>query len=119
MARRQGAYSAYQALAGESVPTDIHFDNATSETRTVIDIETLDRVGLLFAIAKEMSALGLDISVAKISTEIGVAIDSFYVCEPVERKGEPKQELKLLDLDRQQVIAQRLRAAIEKLDPVK
>lgn len=119
VARRQGTYSAYQPLAGESVPTEIHFDNATSETRTVVDIETLDRVGLLFAISKEMAALGLDISVAKISTEIGVAIDSFYVYEPVERKGEPKQELKILDRDRQQIIAQRLRAAIEKLDVVK
>ena len=43
----------------------------------VIDVETEDRVGLLYALSQTLSELRIDISVAKISTEKGAAMDSF------------------------------------------
>ncbi|MEI6085010.1 MAG: [protein-PII] uridylyltransferase [Verrucomicrobiota bacterium] len=61
------------------VPTIIDFDNEISQTRTVVEIQTEDRVGLLYTLTNTLSALGLDISFAKIFTEKGAAIDSFYV----------------------------------------
>ena len=81
IARQKTARPLYQSLEGERIPTRIHFDNDTSENRTVIDIETEDRLGLLYVISQVMVELWMDISLAKISTEKGAAIDSFYVAE--------------------------------------
>lgn len=105
--KKQPARPAYAALEGERLPTRIQFDNRTLANRTVIEIETEDRLGLLFAVAQVFAELGLDISVAKIVTEKGAAIDSFYVREFDGQK--------VLQPERQQVIAARLRAAIESL----
>jgi [protein-PII] uridylyltransferase len=94
----------YQSLEGECLPTRVHFDNDASSTRTVIEIETEDRLGLLYEISKALSDLGLDISLAKISTEKGAAIDTFYVTE--------KDGQKIYFPDRQRYIEDKLRAAI-------
>ena len=51
------------------VPTRIAIDNEVSETFTVIDIHTEDRIGLLYRISSTLSSLGLYIHVAKISTK--------------------------------------------------
>ncbi len=69
----------YQSLEDEKIQTRIEFDNQTSEQHTIIDIDTEDHIGLLYFIATALAELGLDLSVAKISTERGAAIDSFYV----------------------------------------
>jgi [protein-PII] uridylyltransferase len=97
----------YQSLSGERIPTRIFFDNETSENRTVIDIETEDQLGLLYATSQTLTEVGLDISLAKISTEKGAAIDSFYVSE---RDGQ-----KVLHPDRQKYIAEKLVGAMKRL----
>jgi len=81
IARQRGVRTAYQAYAGERMETQIRFDNEASELRTLIEIETEDRLGLLYAISETFAELALDISAARIVTERGAAIDSFYVCE--------------------------------------
>ncbi|MGH7970195.1 MAG: HD domain-containing protein, partial [Limisphaerales bacterium] len=81
IARQKITRPAYQAYTGERIPTRIHFDNDSSDTRTVIEIETEDRIGLLYTISEALSALELDVSGAKIATEKGAAIDSFYLRE--------------------------------------
>jgi len=98
----------YQSLPGERIPTVARFDNDTSDTRTVIDLETEDHVGLLYTISQALAELDLDISVAKISTEKGAAIDSFYVSE---RDGS-----KVLAAERQREIERKLSAAIARLE---
>ncbi len=79
IARQKLTRPLYQSYAGEALPTHIRFDNETSGHRTVIEVETEDRIGLLHAVAQELSRLDLDISAARICTERGAAIDSFYV----------------------------------------
>ena len=73
IAKQKVANPLYQSLEGDRIATEIAFDNHTSERCTVIDVETEDRVGLLYTLSQTMSELGLDISIAKISTEIGRA----------------------------------------------
>jgi len=77
-------------------------------TRTVIEIETEDRIGLLYAISQSFTEVALDISAAKICTEKGAAIDSFYVRE---HDGQ-----KIVAAERQGVIEQKLRQAIRALE---
>ena len=98
----------YQAYTGEQMPTRIHFDNEASEARTLIEIETEDRVGLLFVISGVLSEFSLDISAAKILTERGAAIDSFYVRELGGGK--------ILAPERQAAIERKLQQGIAKLD---
>ena len=68
------------------IPTVINFDNDISKGRTIIEIQTEDRLGLLYAITHTLSELGLDISFAKVSTEKGAAIDTFYVQDQLGNK---------------------------------
>jgi [protein-PII] uridylyltransferase len=108
IARRKPARPLYQSLPGERIPTRVFFDNDTSENQTVIDIETEDQLGLLSAISQTLSDVGLNISLAKISTEKGAAIDTFYI---TERDGQ-----KVLHPDRQKYIAEKLLAALRALE---
>jgi [protein-PII] uridylyltransferase len=108
IARKGVARTAYQAYTGERIPTRVEFDNDSSDTRTVIEIETEDRIGLLYTISQVLSELELDISAAKISTEKGAAIDSFYVRE--------FDGGKVLLPVRHQAIERKLRQAITSLD---
>lgn len=109
IAKQKLARPVYQAYTGERIATRFHFDNEVSETRTLLEIETEDRIGLLYVISQTLSELNLDIVAARISTEKGAAIDSFYVREA--------DESKVLSSERQHSIERRLRHAIHALDP--
>ena len=108
IAKRKITRPVYQAYSGERMATRIGFDNDSSDTRTVIEIETEDRIGLLYAISQQLSELLLDISGAKISTERGAAIDSFYVRE--------ENGTRVVAPERQRSIEHKLRVSISKLD---
>jgi [protein-PII] uridylyltransferase len=60
-------------------PTRIRIDTKSAESRTIIEVESEDRLGLLHRISKVLTRHGLSIHVARISTEKGAAIDTFYV----------------------------------------
>jgi [protein-PII] uridylyltransferase len=106
--RQQTARPLYQAVENDRIATSVTFDNEISENRTAIEIETEDRVGLLYSIAETLAALNVDISAAKIFTEKGAAMDTFYVSEASGGK--------ILDAARQKKIQFALTAAIGALD---
>jgi [protein-PII] uridylyltransferase len=99
--------SPYRKQAVERIETKIEFDNDTAGSRTIIDIETEDRIRLLYFITQTLNELDLDVSLAKICTEKGAAIDSFYVSEVDGRKVESPE--------RQAEIVKKLKARIAKL----
>jgi [protein-PII] uridylyltransferase len=90
-----------------NIPTVIGFDNETTKARTIIEVQTEDQLGLLYTLTRTITDLGLDISFAKIATEKGAAIDSFYVQDA--QGGQVTEE------DRLQTIRQRLEEAIHLL----
>lgn len=108
IARLKVAAPLYKSPGDERIPTTVRFDNATSDYYTIIDIETEDRVGVLYIISQTFSELNLDICVAKICTEKGAAIDTFYVSQADSRK--------IVAPEYQQFITDQLRAAIASLD---
>jgi [protein-PII] uridylyltransferase len=61
------------------VRTRVEFDNNSSRSHTVIDIETGDRTGLLYDITHALAEAGLDIASAHIATDARRVRDSFYV----------------------------------------
>jgi len=108
IARRKINRPAYQAYLGEQIPPQVRFDNEASESRTVIEVQAEDRIGLLYAISQTLSEVDLDIFGAKISTERGAAIDSFYVRE--------FDGGKVTSEERQHSIERKLRHAIKSLE---
>jgi [protein-PII] uridylyltransferase len=106
---RQAARTKYSAYLGERIGTRIRLDNEVSEGRTVIEIETEDRLGLLYTISQTLAELGLDISTARIVTERGAAIDNFYVSDAIEGG-------KIVSAERLKKIESRLREAIARLE---
>jgi len=108
IARQTASRSSYAAYLGERMETQIRFDNEASEDRTLIEVETEDRLGLLYTISQTFAELHLDIAAARIVTERGAAIDSFYISDI--DKG------KIVSPERLQGIAARLREAIGKLE---
>jgi [protein-PII] uridylyltransferase len=62
-------------------PARVEIDNESSESSTIIDVYTHDRVGLLYDITKAITNLGLSITYAKISTKVDQVADVFYVNE--------------------------------------
>ena len=108
IAQQSTARPAYSAYLGERISTKIRFDNSASDDRTLIEIETEDRLGLLHAISQTFAKQRLDISAARIVTERGAAVDSFYVRE----LGGGKINL----ADRQAALETALRAAIGLLE---
>jgi len=64
-----------------AVPTSVHLVDDASQDFTVVEVQSRDQVGLLHAITRTMTDLGLDIHLAKVSTEGEKAADAFYVTD--------------------------------------
>jgi [protein-PII] uridylyltransferase len=81
--RQRRAFGATPAV--EAHPK-VAIDNQLSESYTVIEVKSPDRLGLLYIITRTLSELGLDIASARIATEIDQAFDTFYVTDREGRK---------------------------------
>ena len=76
-----------------AVPTELKLDNGVSRDFTVLEIITEDRPGVLYAIARTLTAQELDIHRSKIATEANRAIDVFYVRDKATaEKLEPERQ---------------------------
>lgn len=86
-------------------PTSITFDNEGSEIYTLIEVDTRDRPGLLFDLAKTLADANIYVASAQIATYGAQVVDTFYVKDMFGLKlhGEAKQK----------TIEKRLREAVE------
>ncbi|MEQ1826112.1 MAG: [protein-PII] uridylyltransferase [Pirellula sp.] len=73
--------STVDAASARTQPTQIRFDNSTSESQTIISVFAYDRIGLLYDISKTLYDLKLDLQVAKVSTHLDQVVDVFYVTD--------------------------------------
>ena len=64
----------------------VEVSNELSEVATVVEVVTVNRPGLVFAITQVLLEFGLDLRVARIATRQDLASDTFYV---VNRRGQP------------------------------
>jgi [protein-PII] uridylyltransferase len=71
-----------------SFPPTVDVYHEISMQRTIVEVQARDQIGLLYRLAKSIFDHGFDITFARIGTERGVAIDTFYIesanHEPVE-----------------------------------
>jgi [protein-PII] uridylyltransferase len=66
-------------------PTRIRIDNETYPNSTLLQVETPDRLGLLYELVAGLGGGNVHITLARISTELGAAIDTFYVVDATTR----------------------------------
>jgi [protein-PII] uridylyltransferase len=85
------------------VPTEIRLHDDSTQA-TIVEVFTRDRVGVLYAITQTLADLGLDISLAKVSTEGEKVADVFYVTRAGKR---------LTDKALREVLVERLRMAVQ------
>ncbi len=69
----------YRMSQEAEIPTRITVDNRSHPSCTIVDVETPDRMGLLYDLFWTLHDLGLRLELARITTEMDVAIDTFYV----------------------------------------
>jgi [protein-PII] uridylyltransferase len=62
-----------------SFPPTVEVYHELSMQRTIVEVQARDQIGLLFRLAKTISDHGYDITFARIGTERGIAIDTFYI----------------------------------------
>ncbi len=89
---------------GFKIPTEVILDNKTSDIHTVIEVIFQDRLGALYTITNALFGLGIDIYVAKISTEANKAIDVFYVTDLKGRKILEKEKLNKIKRELEEIV---------------
>jgi [protein-PII] uridylyltransferase len=87
------------------VPTHVTFDNEGSEIFTIIEVDTRDRPGLLFDLARVLANQNIYVASAVIATYGEQVVDTFYVKDMFG--------LKLHSKVKRDMIEKKLRAAIE------
>ncbi|SDX08547.1 UTP--GlnB (protein PII) uridylyltransferase, GlnD [Albimonas donghaensis] len=92
-----------------NVPTRVLFDNASSELYTVVEVDTRDRVGLLYDLTRALAGCNVTIASAIIATYGEQAVDVFYVKDLFG--------LKITAANKMKQIESRLRDAVEAAAP--
>jgi [protein-PII] uridylyltransferase len=87
------------------VPTTITFDNLGSDIYTIIEVDTRDRIGLIYDLASTLYKNNISIFTAIIATYGEQAVDTFYVKDLFG--------LKLHAKSKQEKILKQLRNSIE------
>lgn len=73
-------------------PSHILIDNDSSQLYTILEVYTLDRVGLLYTISRTLCELQVRIFVAKITTKVDQVADVFYIrTHQGEKVTDPEQ----------------------------
>lgn len=80
------------------IPQRVVVTNRFHPLYTVLELQAQDRIGLLFDVFMAIAELGIEVVMARISTQAGAAIDSFYLADSgTELKVEDPGRLKELE----------------------
>ena len=89
---------------GIDFPTRISIENKSHPTCTLIQVETPDRLGLLYDLVSCLGRNNVYITLSRISTDKGAAIDTFYVTDATTR-GKISENSRVEELQEQLQVA--------------
>ncbi len=69
----------YRMSQEAELPTRIVVANQSHPLYTIVEIQTPDRLGLLYGLLRALGNAGISIQTSRITTEMEVAMDTFYV----------------------------------------
>ena len=84
-----------RALHG-NIPPVVEVYHELELKRIIIEIQAQDQIGLLYRIARVIFEHGFDITFARIGTERGIAIDTFYVESTDQRPVQDTERLRAM-----------------------
>ncbi len=76
-----------QRRANTPFPQTVDVYHEVELNKNIIEIQAVDRIGLLYFLAKCIYQNGYDITFARISTERDIAVDTFYIENSRDRTG--------------------------------
>ncbi len=93
IAPRKPSTPEFEAMLAE-IPQRVFIDNAVSADETIVELQAVDRLGLLYDVLKTIGKLGHNVTHARINTEKGVAVDTIYLRDEHGQKitGAPRLE---------------------------
>ncbi|PJE34354.1 [protein-PII] uridylyltransferase [Pseudooceanicola lipolyticus] len=91
---------------GFEVPTHIKFDNDGSDIYTIIEVDTRDRPGLLYDLARTLAASNVYIANAVIATFGEQVVDTFYVKDMFGLKYQSESKQRSLEKKLRQAISE-------------
>ena len=71
----------YRISQEAEIPTKIVVDNTSHPSFTLVDVQTPDRLGLLYDLLRALGETEVNIELSRITTEMDVAMDTFYVTD--------------------------------------
>jgi len=77
--RRQQNFLRPRGSSGFFLPARAHVSNLADPTHTTVEVQALDRIGLLHDLFHAINRLGLTTAHARICTEKGAAVDTLYI----------------------------------------
>jgi len=100
---------ARRVVPGQRRPAAVHpprvrIDNDSANSYTILDVYAHDRAGVLYQISRAISALGLDIHLAKIATHVDQILDVFYVTDQQGRKISDPRQLERIEASLREVL---------------
>lgn len=93
IAQKVGKSVSMRDEIGDEIPQRVLVSNAVSPDHTVLELQLVDRLGLLHDIFMAIGRLGKNVTNARISTEKGMAIDSIYIQDENDRKLSSEADL--------------------------
>jgi [protein-PII] uridylyltransferase len=76
----------YRMSQEAELPTRIAVQNEAHPLYTIVEIQTPDRLGLLYSLLRALGGAGIYIQTSRITTEMEVAMDTFYVIGRDDKK---------------------------------
>jgi [protein-PII] uridylyltransferase len=70
-------------------PPTVNVYHELSLKRTILEVQAVDRIGLLYRLAREVTHRGFNISFARVATERDIAMDTFYI-ENIQQNNDQK-----------------------------
>jgi [protein-PII] uridylyltransferase len=95
--RRRVNYLKARTDHGIPVPVQAHVSNELHPTCTTVELQALDRIGLLHDLFHSINHYGLNTAHARICTEKGVAMDTLYITTAEGGKVEDPDILRQLE----------------------
>lgn len=92
--RKEARMRTYRISQEAELPTKIVVDNTSHPAYTLVDIETPDRLGLLYDLLRALGEAGVNIELSRITTEMDVALDSFYITTRDGKKVEDEDTIR-------------------------
>lgn len=85
-----------QVVPASLLPTRVLFDNDSSERSTILEVFTIDSVGLLYDITRTLFEAGISVQAAKIGTYSDQVVDAFHITDTAGHKITDPQRLESL-----------------------